>query len=309
MALIGHDPAAPLIDLGGETMGTTWSVRLAATPGLDAALLDSAIRARLAGLVREMSHWAPESVLCRFNRAEAGTWTVLPPDFATVIGFALAVARWTEGAFDPTIGRLVDLWGFGPIAVTGPPGDDAISAGLADAGWERLAYEPSGHRLRQPGGLALDLSGIAKGYAVDAIATLLRASDIRHCLVEIGGELLGRGIRPDRDPWWVDLECPPTVGLPPFRVALHELAVATSGDYRRGPHTLDPRTGRPSTSGLASVTVLHSSAMQADAWATALTVLGPGHGLALATAERLAARFVTHDGAEILTPALEAMLD
>jgi len=290
-------------------MGTSWSVRLAAPPALDLGALEAAIVARLDGLVCEMSHWAPESLLCCFNRSPAGEWTTLPADFAAVIGFGLAIAHWTEGAFDPTIGRIVDLWGFGPVPVTAPPATARLEAARAAAGWERLAHDPAGRRIRQPGGLALDLSGIAKGYAVDAIAALLRALGVRHCLVEIGGELVGRGIRPDHDPWWVDLEAPPGITLPPFRVALHELGVATSGDYRRGTHTLDPRTGRPAASGLASVSVFHGSAMQADAWATALTVLGPIDGPAKAASERLAARFVTHDGREILTPALAAMLE
>lgn len=305
-ALAGHDRAARLVDLGGETMGTRWSVRLAASAGFDAAPLRRAIAARLDGIVAEMSHWAPDSILCLFNRS-AGQWMTLPPDFATVMSAALAMARWTDGAFDPTIGRLVTMWGFGPIAIAEPPRAHGIQAARDAAGWQRLVYDPASRGLRQPGGLALDLSGIAKGYAVDAVAELLRASGIRHCLVEIGGELAGCGLRPDGDPWWVDLESPPGIALPPFRIALHRLAVATSGDYRRGAHTLDPRTGRPAENGVASVSVVHASAMLADAWATALTVLGPIAGPAIAVRQGLAARFVDGDG-EHLTPALAAML-
>jgi thiamine biosynthesis lipoprotein len=139
------------------------------------------------------------------------------------------------------------------------------------------------------------------------VADLLAEQGITHALVEIGGELAGRGMRPDGDPWWVDLENPPGVPLPPIRVALHEIAVATSGDYVRGAHTIDPATGRPPANGVRSVSVLHRSAMLADAWASAITVLGPDAGMAAAKREGLAVRMVL-DREERLSPALAAML-
>lgn len=308
----GFDPHATVIDLSGETMGTTWSARFAAPAGCDSAAIHRAIVARLSGLVAEMSHWAAGSLLSRFNRSAAGTWTTLPPDFAQVMRRGLAIAATTGGAFDPAIGALVDAWGFGPVAVASPPDDATIQAARARSGWRRLTYVATGSHLRQPGGVALDLSGIAKGYAVDAIADLLRDAGIAHALVEIGGELVGRGIRLDGDPWWVDLESPPGLSLPPLRIALHGMAVATSGDYRRGAHTLDPRTGRPIDTGVMSASVVHDAALDADAWATALTVLGPIEGITLARTHGIAARLITViDGMvhEHLTPALEVMLD
>lgn len=307
-ALAGHDPAAPVIDLDGTTMGTRWRVRLAAPPGFDAAATHAAIETRLARIVRQMSQWEPGSLLSRFNRSPAGTWTVLPPDFAAVIDAGLAVAAATGGAFDPAVGRLVDLWGFGPVAMDGRPDQAEIEAARATSGWRRLAWAPASCCLRQPGGLSLDLAGIAKGHAVDVVADLLAARGLRHCLVEIGGELVGRGIRPDGEPWWVDLETPPGPSLPPLRVALHGLAVATSGDYIRGPHTLDPRTGRAAASGVVSTSVIAATALAADAWATALAVLGPAAALPLADRHGIAARLVTRAGEEHLTPALIAML-
>jgi thiamine biosynthesis lipoprotein len=186
-----------------------------------------------------------------------------------------------------------------------------LDAARADAGWRRLAFDRDAGRLRQPGGLWLDLSGIAKGYAVDAIADLLRAHAIEDALVEIGGELAGCGLRPDGQPWWVDVEDPPGGTLPPLRIALHDLAVATSGDYVRGAHTLDPQTGRPLAPGIASVSIVHDSAMHADGWATALIVAGE-KASALATQEELAARIVARDGdglRETLTPRLSAMIE
>jgi thiamine biosynthesis lipoprotein len=309
-AFAGHDPRAELIDLAGETMGTTWRIRLARPASLDLPVLTRAVQARLDGLVLQMSHWLGGSALCRFNRAAAGSWTALHPDFAAVIRTGLAIAARSGGAFDPTLGALVDLWGFGPVRVTRPPTDAEIADALARSGYQHTAFDAAGSRLFQPGGLRLDLSGIAKGYAVDAVALLLRAYGVHHALVEVGGELAGRGLRPDGEPWWVDLETPGE-GLAPFRVALHQLAVATSGDYVRGPHNLDSATGRPAMHVVASVSVLHASAMQADAWASALTVLGPDAGLALASQEGLAARIITrtdNGSTEHLTPALEAML-
>ena len=310
-ALAACDPAARIVDLGGETMGTRWTVRAVLPAGLPVGAVATAIGARLDGIVAEMSHWSPTSLLSRFNRSAAGHWTTLPPDFAHVVARGLSIAAASDGAFDPTIGRIVDLWGFGPIPVDGPPVDEAVAAALAAAGWRRLAYRPGDRGLRQPGGLALDLSGIAKGHAVDAVGGVLERLGVRHALVEIGGELVGRGMRPDGEPWWVDLEVPPGCDLAPLRIALHGLAVATSGDYRRGAHTIDPRTGRAVANGVVSASVIHDDALGADAWATALTVSGAGQGMTLAATHGIAARIVTRiDGEtrEYLTPALRAML-
>lgn len=293
-------------------MGTTWSVQFATRPHITPAEVRTLIEARLAGIVAEMSHWEPDSLLCRFNRDRGGQWTALPRDFAAVIARGLAIAEQSDGAFDPTIGQLVDLWGFGPKGACPPPQPEQIRQALDRSGWQRLAHDVSAHRIRQPGGLSLDFSGIAKGYAVDAVADLLADKGLRHALVEIGGELVGRGMRPDGDPWWVDLESPPETDFPPFRIALHGLAVATSGTYRRGYHSIDPRTGLPVRNGVVSLSVIDRTALAADAWATALTVLGPEAGMALASERQIAARFVVvDDGApsELLSPALLAMLD
>lgn len=293
--------------LSGETMGTGWTVAFVGVAGLGRNEVRRRIVARLDTIVREMSHWEADSLLSRYNRAPAGERVLLPPDFAYVMAGALRLAAGSDGAFDPTLGRLSDLWGFGPAGPRPAPTEAALAAARRDAGWRRLGLE--GDALLQPGGLALDLSGIAKGHAVDAVADALSALGIRHFLVEIGGELRGHGIRPDHQPWWVDLETPPGLLLPPIRVALHGLAVATSGNYRRGDHTLDPRTGRPVDNPVVSASVIAGTAMEADAWATALTVLGVERGLALADRTGLAARLVTRAGEEGLSAALRRMLD
>ncbi|WP_240499920.1 FAD:protein FMN transferase [Sphingomonas montana] len=307
-----RDSAIPVVTLTGATMGTGWRILFACPRTTDPAAVEEKIVARLAGLVAEMSHWDPSSLLCRFNAAPAGRWLALPPDFAGVMATGLTIAAASGGAFDPAMGRLVDLWGYGPPGPTPPPTPDLIAAALAVSTWKHLQFDPGSRRLRQPGGLALDLSGIAKGHAADAVADLLAGLGLRDCLIEVGGELVGRGIRPDGEPWWVDLEIPPGTAAAPLRVALHGLAVATSGDYVRGPHTLDPRTGRPVANAVVSVSVLHPRAAAADAFATALTVLGAEAGIAFAREQGLAARIVTfNEGGttEYLSPALAAMLD
>ncbi|MCW2363969.1 thiamine biosynthesis lipoprotein [Sphingobium xanthum] len=310
-ALAGIDPGAPVREIGGETMGTIWRARFCAPPDVDAEGLKQDVQARLDAIVADMSHWAPDSALSCFGAAPAGQWATLSADFAAVMATGLALAERTDGAFDPAIGRLTDLYGLGPIPMQSEPTDEALSQALARSGWRRLAFEPTTRRLRQPGGLWLDLSGIAKGYAVDAVADLLAERGVAHCLVEVGGELVGRGMRPDGDPWWVDLEIPPSMRARPIRIALHQLAVATSGNYVRGAHTLDPRTGRRVENGVASVSVLHARAMDADAWASALTVLGLHAGAALAIREGLAVHMLAQDGAttrEWISPALAEML-
>lgn len=305
---------ARVVSLNGETMGTTWTVRYAAEAPLDS--VRSAIAAELDGIIAEMSNWEPASDINRFNRAAPGTWRSLPPRFFEVLEAALAVARDSDGAFDPALAHIVDRWGFGPSGRqafaprTEPP---------PPAQWKEIETDPAARRALQPGGVQLDFSGIAKGYAVDRVAGLLRARGIVHHLVEIGGELHGSGIRPDGQPWWTDVERPPGCALPPVRMALHNAAAATSGDYRRAfthdgrtySHAIDPATARPITNGVASVTVIHESAMMADALATALTVMGPERGAAFAAPRGLAAYFIVRTGAgfgEAFTPAFADML-
>ncbi|MEE4452735.1 FAD:protein FMN transferase [Novosphingobium resinovorum] len=300
----------PVVELDGETMGTTWRVKVTASPGFGRAAVTRAIEARLETILAQMSHWREDSLLGRFNRAAPGTWLTLPPDFALVIDTALDLAERSGGAFDPAIGALVNLWGHGPVSVDRPAEQEEIAQARALSGFHRLAHDRAAGRLRQPGGLHLDLSGIAKGHAVDALVGLLADMGCHHVLVEIGGELVGRGLRPDGDPWWVDLETP-SRDVAPLRVALHQLAVATSGDYVRGHHTIDPRSGEPVRHAMA-VSVIHPSAMLADAWATALSVHEPAAMRRLATREQLAVRALTRDGDEVaewISPTLASLIE
>jgi len=304
-------PAGALVaDFGGMTMGTTWSARLALMPTDGAARraeLQAGLQRRLDQVVAEMSHWEPGSDLGRFNRAGANTWHVLPEDFFEVLHYALEVARATGGACDPCAGALVNLWGFGPTgrhdeAGFVPPSVRDVATVRAGMAGRVVELDVPRKRAFQPGGVQLDLSAVAKGFAVDKLAQYLEAQGCQHYLLEAGGELRGAGFKPDGQPWWVALE-EPLAGAGEIAVALHGLAVATSGDYRkyfmqdaaRRPHTIDPRTGMPIANALASVTVVHESAMAADAWSTALTVLGPEEGMALAERKLLAVRFLLRE--------------
>lgn len=296
----GPLPDGRVLALAGGTMGTTWSVQFVSREPRDADAARAGIEALLQGLNAQLSHWDPDSALGRYNRLSAGSWLAMPADFAAVLDAAAQIAVASEGALDPTLGALVNRWGYGP---TGPctrrPTAAEIAGELACAGWPRLHRK--GQLLRQPGGLQLDFSAIAKGHAVDRVADWLARAGHDHHLVEIGGELRGQGVKPDGQPWWVSLA--PVADDPwPVRIALDGLSVATSGDAwrhheqagERTAHTLDPRTGWPLRKAAAAVSVIHPQCRVADGWATALTVLGPEAGLQLADQLGLNARWLMH---------------
>lgn len=331
---IAADPApagAAVHDFAGHSMGTTWSVRLAVPPGKAAPDdLQELLQQQLDIVVAEMSHWEPDSSLGRFNRAAAGSWHVLPRAFFDVLTYAVEVGRLSGDAYDPAAGHIVNRWGFGPTNASVHYSDPAYTTPQAEEIRQlraqreaaRIQLDPGRKRAFQPGRVQLDLSAVAKGYSVDRLAYFLSHHGVKHFLVEVGGELRGAGMRPDGQPWWVELEPLPDSGVPDMVLALHGLAVATSGDYRkffmldgrRYAHTIDPRSAMPVCNGLASVTVVHPQCMAADAWSTALTVLGPEQGLAMAERQGLAARFVLRGGdgpacTELISSAMRAMLD
>lgn len=305
-AFAGQGAGAAIEIVSGTSMGTGWSLQ-AVSPPAGAA---EGVQAALDLVVAQMSQWDSGSDLARFNRAVPGVWHDIPAEFAHVIQAALAISRASGGAFDPGLGRLTEAWGFGSAGpVDRVPEDRPVVDRAIDC-------DPPARRIRRGEGAALDLSGIAKGYGVDLAAEWLLAQGVRHFLLEVGGELRGEGIRPDGQPWWVDVEMPPTSSIPPWRIALHDLSVATSGNYRRGfsaggrhySHSFDPATGRPIVNTVSSVTVIHRDCTSADGWATALTVLGSKDAIDLADAEGLAACVVTGDR-EYVSRAWREMLD
>lgn len=320
-------PGRLIWDFAGETMGTTWSVRLVPPPGTDRDAFQAAIEEELARIIALFSAWDPRSELSRLNAAPPGFWAVSEP-FWTLLSRAMDMADDSNGAFDPTLGALVDLWGFGP---SGPrpldgfgtdhtvPFEDEIVAARAVSGWGRLRFNREARAVQQLGGVRLDLSGVALGHAVDAISGHLTAMGATHHMVRIGAEHRGAGVRPDGFPWWVELK--PVAGATASRTvaALFDMALSTSTGQARQfdaygqsyGHILDGRSGRPVANGVLSVTVLADTALYADAMATALTVMGPVDGPAWAEALGLAAAFTVQTGdgpAEILSPAFVAML-
>lgn len=320
------------LPLSGRSMGTTWSVQVAGPwreacfaqngePSADQAvtLLTQAIQAELDEIVGQMSHWEPDSLISRVNQAPAG-WYQLPEAFFTVVSCALQVAEATGGAYDPTVGELVELWGFGPHGQTGRlPDAQALKAARQRVGWQRLQLNTEHRGLWQPGGVSLDFSSIAKGYGVDAMAKVLEAHDIQHYMVELGGELRVKGLNAEQQAWRLYVEAPDAErsqdGLP---ITLNNHAIATSGDYRRYfivdgqryAHTLDPRSGWALHNDLACVSVVHEQCMAADALSTALLCMGLDEGMRYAEAQGIAALFMVRDDDDIAvewTPAFHQL--
>ena len=280
------------VHLHGPTMATRWSVRC----DLGAGVSVDALRVELAAAVdqvdQQMSPWKPHSDLNRLNAAPPEQWVALPQPTLEVLARALQIARASGGAFDPAVGALVDAWGFG--AARAAPDAAAIRAAaqaVRQPAHQALELDLAGGRACKHAPLQLDLCGIAKGYAVDRMAAVLQRYGVRHALAALDGELRAIGTQAGGAPWPVALESPQ-----PGRRAVHgvielqDLAVATSGDYRRFvqlgnvrvAHSIDGRGAAPVNNDVASVTVLAADCISADAWATALLVAGAGEGLALA---------------------------
>lgn len=276
-------------------MGTTYSVKAMVTD-VDASELQAAIDAELVAVNDSLSTYQADSELSRFNQAPAGEWVPMGPAFAAMVTLAGELYALTQGAFDVTIGPLVNLWGFGPMAEPETVPDEAtIAAALAKVGFDKLEVEAGA--LRRQEGQYVDFSAIAKGYGVDRVAAVLAAFGVTDYLVEIGGELYGRGSNLQGQPWRIAIELPESMVRRPYRVvSLRDQGMATSGDYRnyyerdgiRYSHTIDPTTGYPIRHKLASVTVLAETTALADGWATAINVMGAERGLALAEQQGLA---------------------
>lgn len=278
-------------------MGTQWSLH-AVTAGLNVrAIAEQAF----SDVIAQMSQWNGASQLSRFHDQPAQTWFPVGREFARVMGAALDIQQLSGGAFHPALGVLSEAWGFG--AAASPMDGFERNPPRGRIPPDAIEFDSANQRIKRRSDVALDLSGIAKGFAVDLVAERLLAASVRHFLIEIGGELRGEGIQPSGQPWWVEVEMPPTSAVLPYRIALHDLSIATSGNYRRGltidnvfySHSFDPRTGAPIRHGISSVSVLHRSCMMADGWATALTVMGRDQAIATAEEQQLAACVVEGD--------------
>jgi thiamine biosynthesis lipoprotein len=295
LAGCGPDSAtSPAAEIQGLAMGTSWSVKVAAVPPVNEQReLSELIAARIEDIEQSMSTYRTDSELSRFNTYAGDDWYAVSAELCQVVDTALTISRRTRGAFDVTVGPLVELWGFGPgEPVVAPPDPMQIQAAMRGVGYEKLAVDCGRPALRKSvAGLHVDLSGIAKGYAVDAVAALLDARDIGDYLVEIGGDLRARGRNGFGEAWSIGIESPDRSARRVQRIIhLPDLAMASSGDYRNYfehdgvyySHTIDPGTGMPVQHALAEVSVVSATAMEADAWATAMLVLGTAAGRRLA---------------------------
>jgi len=301
-------PKMQLVALKGQTMGTYFQVSMVLnevqqkSADYSAQLIQEAINKKLELVNDQMSTWRPNSELSRFNQATSSL--VVSPETAFVVQSALSLSQQSSGAFDVTVGPLVNLWGFGPDKKPNKvPSDEVIEAQKKVIGSQYLSVENNTLYKAIPE-LYVDLSSIAKGYGVDVVAEYLQQIGINDYLVDIGGELRAQGVKPGDKQWTIAIERP-TQGQNVQRlIQIGDNAIATSGDYRnyyefdgiRYSHTIDPKTGKPINHKLVSVTVIDTSSMLADGLATAITVLGPEAGFDFAQQHHLAVFMIVKKG-------------
>ncbi len=283
----------------GQSMGTTYAIEADCPHGIPAARVEQV----LDRVNRLMSTYDPDSELSEFNRHRVGEAKAVSAETVEVVAAARQVAEQTAGAFDPTVAPLVALWGFGAEAADGSPTEAELRAAAETVDYRRVEHGNAPPTLRKLAPVTLDLSAIAKGYAVDRLAKVLDESGCPAYLVELGGEIRTKGTAPGGGAWRVGVDAPTGRGFA-STIALRDDGLATSGDYRqyrerdgvRLSHVIDPRSGQPIRHDLASVTVVRGQAMYADAYATALLVMGEVEGRRFAEDIGLAALFIVRRG-------------
>lgn len=322
LAACGSESRLPQYELSGNAMGTTFNITLV-DPAEDFAdeALRSSIDATLERINNLASTWKPDSQLSLLNDQQTTDWIAVSDELCAALESALEIGRLSDGAFDITVGPLVNLWGFGPDGmVTTPPSDEALASVMESVGYDLVDTRCEQPAVRKAHArVYVDLSGWAKGHAVDKVAMLLDDEGFTNYLVEIGGELRVRGHNAARENWAIAVEAPSTLQRRPHSVLrVTDTSVATSGDYRNYfehdgvhySHTIDARTGRPVSHDLAAVTVVNESAAFADAMATALLVLGPEAGPVLATNQQIAGYFLVRNASgieELTTPEFDLL--
>jgi thiamine biosynthesis lipoprotein len=293
--------------LRGKAFGTRWHLALGNThvsrPEAERLVLEIIHR-----IDRTMSNYRAGTEVMQLNAAAANEPVKVDWTTSAVLDAALTMSRQTEGAFDITIGPVVDLWGFGPTQRTAPPDQADVERLRAQLGWEQIGLDlGTHHATKTSSSVAIDLSGIAKGRAVDASVAALRNAGVTNLAMEIGGEVRCLGSRPTGEPWRIGIERPKHNERTVMRtLAANNAAFATSGTYRNYrsqggqtlSHAVDPRTARPVDHGLVSVTVAARETMWADAWSTALLIVGPERALQLADDAGVAALFLVAEGGE-----------
>jgi len=302
VGLAGCDSSPEIIKISGTKMGTSYNITVVADQPAPADL-EQRIEAALDFIDQSMSTYKADSEISHFNAQSVAEPQMISPQFADVLDVSKLIWEQSAGAFDPTVGPLVDLWGFGPVPTDDlVPSDEQIAQALATVGYQHLSIDMQIISKAAP--IRLDLSAVAKGYAVDQVADLLEMLALPDYLVEIGGEMRLGGSNPKGQPWRIAVEMPAVIPQVQRVIAAHDVAIATSGDYRnyfeqdgvRYSHTIDPRTGKPIGHSLASVTVVAETCAEADAWATALMVLGEEQGMVLAEELGLAIYMLVKDG-------------
>jgi len=280
-------------ETSGKAFGTSWTLK--ASP---ADQVQTLLQTDLDRWEAIISHWRADSALSRFNESTSTEWQSMPVEIIELVWLAKRIADDSEGALDITLAPLINLWGFGPKGLRQvPPSDAEIENARQHCGWPLLEIrdEPPALRKKHPL-LQLNLSAIAEGWALDRLAKRLEARGAHEYLLELGGEVVARGRGPDGLPWLVGVQMPEASTHEPMQaLRLENACLATSGTYRQHfehegksyPHVLDPRTGRPVAHALRSVSVKHASAALADGYATALLVLGPEKGRAVAARLKL----------------------
>ena len=296
--------------ISGPTMGTEYHISWVSDKrnSIDLASEKKNIHQQVDQLLlainKSMSTYDPQSELSLINHNFNPKWQTISKELYEVLDMAAEVTAQSHKAFDVTVGPLVNLWGFGPDKSNDQiPEQAKIDALMAKIGSDSIALRQQEglFQLRLGAPRYIDLSAIAKGYAVDILGNLLQAQGVDNYLIEVGGEIIAHGVKPQKQPWRIAIEAPNDDGRSvQIIIPLSNMGIATSGDYRnffeqeghRFSHTIDGRTGYPVEHKLASVSVLHESVALADAWATALTVLGSEQGLRLAEEYNLAAYFI-----------------
>ena len=307
------DSSPKKVQLKGAVFGTTWTVTYHGEPE---ALTDNDVEQAITGAFSvvdaSMNNYRESSTLSQLNSLPAGEVFEVDWDFALVFNAAIDIHQATAGAYDPSVSPLINLWGFGPEGVTESPKDDQLAIARSHSGLNQFAWDLSDRSfLKRNARATLDFSSIAKGYAVDLAGDALDEIGVANFMLEVGGEIQTRGVSPRGDHWRLAIENPirAGVGKPYTAVAVSDVGIATSGNYRNFfevdgklfSHLIDPRTGYPIEHDLVSATVIHPSTMVADAWATALMVVGTTEALRLANLYDLSVYLISRNGEQLIS--------
>lgn len=312
------------IELNGRTQGTTYSIKI-----VDLKLpLDNASKEKLhkeidsilVEISNQMSTWQKDSEISEFNLSKTTDWFPVSPDFVTVVEISQKISETSNGALDISVGSLVNLWGFGPVKKDEViPSDSEIEKAKKLCDYKKISFKKEDPAIRKEiGDMIIDLSAVAQGFSVDKLCEYLYELNYKNFLVEIGGEVRTAGKNHLGEDWKIGISVPDGSFDIQKVISLENLAVSTSGDYRdyfekdgvRFSHTIDPKTGKPITHSLASVTVVGKNCAETDGFSTAIDVLGPEAGYELAIKEKLAVLLIvkTESGfSEKMTPEFESL--